>query len=184
MLVAIHSGSAENPTAYMLKVKKPGSDEYVWKHADLIETFNSLIGLRVEHMAAPQTVSAKFKRGKDPELPMDTHTKLVLDGKLKQDTKGPWRFRRNEGRISQGANDGRETVLVICRKHTGDLEQDNLLLGEYLQAHRTNTKDWEFDTIYVGRPNNLPNLKRESDKWMTCLIEEDFHRLLWDVEDV
>jgi len=31
-----------DPTAYLLKVKKPGSDEYVEKAVDLIETFNYL----------------------------------------------------------------------------------------------------------------------------------------------
>ncbi len=173
-----------DPTAYKLKVKKPGTDEYVLKTVDLIETFNYLIGLRVEHMAVPQTFSAKFKREKDPELPKDTNTKLVLDGKLKQDAKGPWWFRRIEGWLPTSANGGREKVLIIWRKLTGNIEQDNLVLDEYFEAHRINTKDWEFDTIYVNGSNNLPNLKRDDDKWKVRLIEEDFHRLMWDVQDV
>jgi adenine-specific DNA-methyltransferase len=173
-----------DPLAYKLKVKKPGTDEYVWKDVDLIETFNYLIGLRMEHIAASQTFAAKFKREKDQELPKDTNTRLVLDGKLKQDAAGPWWFRRIEGWMPQGTNNGRENVLIIWRKLTGDIEQDNLVLDEYFQAHRINTKDWEFDTIYVNGSNNLPNLKREDDKWKVRLIEEDFHRLMWDVEDV
>ncbi len=73
-----------DPTAYTLKVKKPGTDEYVTRAVDLIETFNYLIGLRVVHYAAPQEFTAQFIRIEDPEVPTDQKTKLVLDGKLQQ----------------------------------------------------------------------------------------------------
>jgi len=54
----------------------------------------------------------------------------------------------------KGPNNGhREKVLIVWRKLTGDLEQDN-----------------------------LPNLKRDGETWKVSLIEEDFHRLMWDVE--
>ena len=72
-----------DPTAYALVVKKPGSDEQVKQHIDLIESFNYLLGLRLENMAAPQTFTASFTRKPDPELPEDQHTKLVVDGKIK-----------------------------------------------------------------------------------------------------
>jgi adenine-specific DNA-methyltransferase len=74
-----------DPTAYTLEVKKPGTDEYVTRTVDLIETFNYLIGLRVLHISAPQTFQATFKRLKDPELPQDQNTKLVVDDRLRQD---------------------------------------------------------------------------------------------------
>ena len=32
--------------------------------------------------------------------------------------------------------------------------------------------------------DNLPDLKREGDIWKVRLIEEDFHKLMWNVEDV
>jgi hypothetical protein len=86
-----------DPTAYTLKVKKPGSDEYTIRNVDLLETFNYLIGLRVNHIAAPQSFTAKFKREKDPELPEDQDTRLVIDGRIKQDTNGLWWFRKVEG---------------------------------------------------------------------------------------
>ena len=35
----------DDPTAYKLKIKKPGTDEYFEKAVDLVETFNWLIGL-------------------------------------------------------------------------------------------------------------------------------------------
>ena len=176
-----------DPTAYRLKVKKPGSDEYAWVDVDLLETFNYLIGLRVEHIAAPQTFAAGFKRDPDPELPQDQKTRLVVDGRIRQDADGPWWFRKVEGwapRDADNPNNGdREKVLIVWRKLTGDLEQDNLMLDEWFQANRISTRDFEFDTIYVNGSNNLPNLKRDDENWKVRLIEEDFHRLMWDVSD-
>lgn len=69
-----------DPTAYRLKVKKPGTDEYVEKAVDLVETFNWLIGLHVEHLDHWRGYDAAFKRDPDPELPEDTSTRLILDG--------------------------------------------------------------------------------------------------------
>ncbi|MDZ7617203.1 MAG: DNA methyltransferase, partial [Patescibacteria group bacterium] len=43
-----------DPTAYRLKVKRPGSDESREVSVDLLETFNWLIGLTVQHIAAPR----------------------------------------------------------------------------------------------------------------------------------
>ncbi|MBF0141350.1 MAG: hypothetical protein HQL74_13860 [Magnetococcales bacterium] len=177
-----------DPTAYRLKVKKPGSDEYDWRNVDLIETFNWLIGLRVEHLAAPQAFSAAFKREPDPELPEDQNTRLILDGRMKQETGGPWWFRKVEGwrpkDFNRPNNGERERVLIVWRKLTGNAEQDNLMLDEWFQANRISTRDFEFDTIWVNGSNNLPNLRLEADRWKVRLIEEDFHRLMWDVQDV
>jgi len=172
-----------DPTAYKLKVKKPGSDEYDVRSVDLLETFNYLIGLRVEHISAPQVFAATFKREPDPELPADSNTKLIVDGRIKQDADGPWWFRKVEGWTTDG-NGGRERVLIVWRKLTGDIEQDNLMLDEWFKANCISTQDFEYDTIYVNGSNNLPNLKREQDNWKVRLIEEDFFRLMWDVEDV
>ena len=86
-----------DPTAYSLEVKKPGTDEYATRAVDLVETFNYLIGLRVMLTSVPQTLQATFKRMTDPELPEDQHTKLVVDGCIRQDADGPWWFRKVEG---------------------------------------------------------------------------------------
>src|SRR5690606_26314087 len=82
-----------DPTAYQLKVKRPGSDESREVNVDLLETFNWLIGLKVDHIAAPRTYSAAFRRDDDPDLPPDAPRRLLLDGRLKEDPDGPWWFR-------------------------------------------------------------------------------------------
>ncbi len=175
-----------DPTAYTLKVKKPGSDEHTVKNVDLMETFNYLIGLRVNHIALPQSFNAAFKRNPDPELPEDQHTKLVVDGKIKQDAEGPWWFRKVEGWVPKdrtNPNSGqRENVLIVWRKLTGNLEEDNLMLDEWFQKNRISTRDFEFNTIYVNGSNNLPNLALEEDTWKVRLIEEEFMKKMWEVE--
>ncbi len=177
-----------DPTAYTLEVKKPGTDEYISRAADLIETFNYLIGLRVIHYAAPQTFTARFKRIEDPDVPEGQKTRLVVDGRIRQDADGPWWFRKVEGWVPKdpaNPNNGqREKVLIVWRKLTGDLEQDNLMLDEWFQRNRISTRDFEFDTIYVNGSNNLPNLKLDEESWKVRLIEEEFMKRMWDVEGV
>jgi len=176
-----------DPCRYTLNVKKPGTDEYATHAVDLIETFNYLIGLRVLHTSVPQTFLAKFKRIKDPELPEDQHTKLVVDGRIRQNADGPWWFRKVEGWVpkepAKPNNGQRENVLIVWRKLTGNIEQDNLMLDEWFQRNRISTRDFEFDTIYVNGSNNLPNLKLDNENWKVRLIEEEFMKRMWSGEN-
>jgi adenine-specific DNA-methyltransferase len=175
-----------DPCRYTLEVKKPGTDEYATRAVDLIETFNYLIGLRVLHSSVPQTFQATFKRITDPELPEDQHTKLVVDGRIRQIEDGPWCFRKVEGWVPKdpaNPNNGqREKVLIVWRKLTDDIEQDNLMLDEWFQKNRISTRDFEFNTIYVNGSNNLPNLKQDDENWKVRLIEEEFMKCMWEVE--
>ena len=162
-----------DPTAYKLKVKRPGSDESREVNVDLLETFNWLIGLTVRHIAAPQSFAAVFDRDGEKRLG------FAGKGRLKPDATGPWWFRTVTGTTP----DGRKT-LVIWRKLTGDPEQDNLVLDEWFTKQGYAAKDSEFDLIYVNGGNNLENLKTVDDKWKVRLIEEDFHRLMFEMDGV
>ena len=158
-----------DPTAYKLKIKRPGSDESCEVDVDLLETFNWLIGLAIRHIAAPQTFSAAFMR--------DSEKRLRLKGRLKREANGPYWFRTVTGTMP----DGRRT-LVIWRKLTGEPEQDNLVLDEWFTGQGYSAKDSEFDLIYVNGGNNLENLRTPGDLWKVRLIEEDFHRLMFEME--
>lgn len=184
--------SFSDPAAYELQIKKPGSDEYSIKNVDLIETFNYLIGLRVQHMAVPVVFTSEFTRIEDPEVPDDQQTKLVIDGKIQQiknqaDAKTQaWWFRKIEGWVpedpSNPNNGEHEKILIVWRKLTGNLEKDNLMLDEWFKKNRISTRDFEFDTIYVNGSNNLPNLKQDGENWKVRLIEEEFHKKMWEAE--
>jgi adenine-specific DNA-methyltransferase len=165
-----------DPTAYKLRVKRPGSDESRELTVDLLETFNWLIGLMVQHLAAPQTLTAETER--------DGEGRLRLKGRLKQEADGRWWFRTVTGTTP----DGRKT-LVIWRKRPGgesaeSIEQDNLILDEWFTKQGYSSKDSEFDLIYVNGDNNLENLKAPDDTWKVRLIEEDFFRLMFETEEV
>lgn len=174
------------PFDYTLKVKKPGSDEQVNRKVDLVESFNYLMGLRLVHMAAAQRFTAKFIRKPDPELPEDQHTKLVVDGKIELAQDGKWGFRKIEGWVPGdpvNPNNGqKEKVFIIWRNLTGNLEEDNLMLDEWFIKYRISARDFEYDTIYVNGSNNLPNLKKDNENWKVRLIEEEFHKKMWETE--
>ena len=156
-----------DPTAYKLLVKRPGSDESREVNVDLLETFNWLIGLTVDHIAAPQTFAAEFER--------DSEKRLRLRGCLEPDGSGPYWFRTVAGTMP----DGRRT-FVVWRKLTGDPERDNLVLNEWFATQGYSARDNGFQVIYVNGDNNLAGLKAPEDTWNVRLIEEDFHRLMFD----
>ena len=158
-----------DPTAYKISTKRPGSDESIEGCVDLLETFNWLLGLQVQHIDAPTSIAAKFIR--------EGEGRLAVDGRLKQDPKGPWWFRTVTGTLP----DGRKT-LVVWRKLTGKPEEDNLVLDEWFTRQGYSSKDSEFDLIFVNGGNNLENLKAPDDTWKVRLIEEDFHRLMFAAE--
>ncbi len=174
----------KDPTAYKLKVKRPGSDESREVNVDLLETFNYLIGLTVHHFAVPQSFTAEFER--------DSEKRLRLKGRLKQIAPHPGPLRASGAReekvwwfrtVTGTTPNGRRT-LIIWRKLTGDLEQDNLALDEWFTKQGYSTKDYEFQLIYVNGDNNLENLKTPDDTWKVRLIEEDFHRLMFETDGV
>jgi adenine-specific DNA-methyltransferase len=156
----------QDPTTYRLKVRLPGSDDTQEVQVDLLDTFNWLIGLRVQSIAAPQVFSVAFSR--------DAEMRLKLESRPKLDVTGPWWFRTVIGVLP----DGRK-ALVVWRKLTGKPEEDNLVLDDWFTRQGYSSKDSEFDLIYVNGGNNLENLKAPDDTWKVRLIEEDFHRLMF-----
>lgn len=122
----------------------------------------------MQHIAAPRSFGAAFER--------DSEGRLKLAGRLKQDADGPWWFRTVTGITPEG----RKTV-VIWRKLTGNAEQDNLVLETWFRDKQAfSVRDSEFDLIYVNGDNTLENLRLPDESWKVRLIEEDFHRLMFE----
>jgi len=74
-----------------------------------------------------------------------------------------------------------EESLIIWRNTD---EVSNEKLENFFKKQEYNTKDTEFDRIYVNGDNHLENMKTDDDQWKVVLIEEEFNRLMFDVQDV
>lgn len=173
-----------DPTNYVMKIKKPGSDALALQRIDLIETFNWLIGLWVEHLAAPQTFNAEFEREIDKDLPKDQNTRLVCK-RLKQDDQGPYWFRLVEGYTLKvpGDNSSRQKTLVVWRKLTDNPEQDNAALQKFLlEKLQISPRENTYAVIYVNGSHTLPNPLVEAEQTKVRLIEEAFHAAMWSQE--
>jgi adenine-specific DNA-methyltransferase len=158
-----------NPFDYRLKVTRNHEQQTV--AVDLVETFNYLIGLRVQTLSARLHLAAEFARDQHKRLAV-TRTRACAPGE-------GWSFRRVEGQTPQG-----QKALIIWRTLSGNPEKDNALLDHYFERMAYSTRDREFDVIYVNGDNNLENLRRDDETWKVRLIEVDFHRLMFDVQDV
>lgn len=175
-----------DPTNYAMKIKKPGSDALATQRIDLIETFNWLIGLWVEHLAAPQTFSAEFEREVDKDLPKDQNTRLVCK-RLKQDDQGPYWFRLVEGYTLKvpGDDSSRQKTLVVWRKLTDNPEQDNAALQKFLMEKlQISPRENTYAVIYVNGSHTLPNPLVEAEQTKVRLIEEAFHAAMWSQEGI
>jgi adenine-specific DNA-methyltransferase len=175
-----------DPTAYKMWIKKPGSEEQTQQNIDLIETFNWLIGLWVDHMAAAQTFSAEFEREKDSDLPKDQNTRLVCK-RLKQDLEGNYWFRIIEGYTLKvpGDNTSKVKTLIVWRKQTDDAEKDNAALQKYLiEKLQISPRENTYSVIYVNGSHTLPNPVVEGEQTKVRLIEEAFHNAMWAGEAV
>ncbi len=84
-------------------------------------------------------------------------------------------------RVVTGTNPQGERVLILWRKTK---ELDNDALDAWFRKQGYNTKDQEYDVIYVNGDNNLENLRKPDQTWKVRLIEEEFRRLMFDVQDV
>jgi len=84
-------------------------------------------------------------------------------------------------RVVQGVSPTGERVLVLWRNvHDTNADQ----LNEWFTKQGYNTRDTEFDVIYVNGDNHLQNLRRSDQTWKVRLIEPEFQRLMFDVQDV
>lgn len=170
-----------DPTAYTMRIKQPGSDVQRLQRIDLIETFNWLIGLWVEHMAAPQTLEAEFARETDPLLPKDQNTRLVCKRTKPMDA-GPYWFRLVEGYTLKvpGDDTSRQKTLVVWRKLTDNPEQDNAVLQHFLMEKLAiSPREQTYAVIYVNGSHTLPNPVVEGEQTKVRLIEEAFHQAMW-----
>lgn len=80
-----------------------------------------------------------------------------------------------------GTTNSGDKCLILWRDI---LEIDSNQLDEWFKKQDYNSRDMEFDLIYVNGDNNLPNLKTGTDHWKVQLIETEFYKLMFDVNEL
>lgn len=168
-----------DPTRYELKVRSAGGDESRAINVDLLETFNYLLGLKVEHIAAPLHFDAELSQAEYGRW----------QATVKRSEQGQWWFR-----TVFGTNRSGQKVLVVWRNlpsvidtTENGLQRDNAVLDavliEKLAIRLTESLDDEVDILYVNGDHNIaiPRNRRGEpmEQARLQLIEEAFHRLMF-----
>lgn len=133
------------------------------QNIDLVETFNYLIGLKVERSYALQTLDVDFKEGEYGAV-----TATIKDGST-------YKIKMIEGRMLAG-----DSTLIIWRELTGDKIKDNAVLDAFFLRKKISTTDFEYKKIYVNGDNNLSNLRAENEGWKVLLIEEEMKKRMFE----
>lgn len=163
------------PWSYQISIHRKGETKPAT--VDLVESFNWLLGLRIQHQDTLITVTSEFETDSSGRT-------SVKKGSLRKAAQG-WTFQAITGRDHSG-----RLQLIIWRSLSGNVVQDNAVLDAFFQKQGYNTRDYEFDTIYVNGDNNLANLSLSAatpdspGTHKVKLIETEFHRLMWDVRDI
>lgn len=153
----------KEPFAYKMKIAE--NNETKETTIDLVETFNYLLGLAVTR----QKAAARFNAVPDPKGEYENAVMLT------EDKEGKYTFKTVEGIMPNG-----DKALVIWRNLTEDLAADNAALDAFFVKYRAETKNSEFDIIYVNGDNNLENLKGQKEQWKVHLIELEFKKRMFE----
>ncbi len=84
-------------------------------------------------------------------------------------------------RVVEGTAPNGDRVLVLWRNID---QMDNDALDKWFEKQDYNTREMVYDVFYVNGDNNLENLRRPDQTWKVRMIEEEFQRLMFDVENI
>jgi adenine-specific DNA-methyltransferase len=76
-----------------------------------------------------------------------------------------------------GRNRLGQKVLVLWRD---TVEIGNDALNQFFRKQSINPFDYEYDRIYINGDNTLENIRTDSEHWKVVLIEQEFHRLMFE----
>jgi adenine-specific DNA-methyltransferase len=82
--------------------------------------------------------------------------------------------------VVKGYSSENGMVLIIWRNLD---ENNNDGLDKWFEKQGYNKSKQEYNRIYVNGDNNLENLRGKNQTWKVHLIEEEFMRLMFDVQD-
>lgn len=133
------------------------------REIDIVETFNYLIGLKVERSYALSYFDADFNEGEYGAV-----TATLKDGIT-------YKIKMVEGKTLNS-----ESVLIIWRELTDDPVKDNAVLDAFFNKKKINTTDFEYRKIYVNGDNNLQNIRTSQESWKVILIEEEMKKKMFE----
>jgi adenine-specific DNA-methyltransferase len=84
-------------------------------------------------------------------------------------------------RVVEGTAPNGDRVLVLWRNID---QMDNDALDKWFEKQDYNTREMVYDVFYVNGDNNLENLRRPDQTWKVRMIEDEFQRLMFDVENI
>jgi len=70
--------------------------------------------------------------------------------------------------------------LILWRN---TVETNSQALNDWFETQAYNSRDTEFDLIYVNGDNNIENLRRSDETWKVQLIEDRFMSLMFTSQD-
>jgi adenine-specific DNA-methyltransferase len=153
-------------------------EEYLLSYMLDIETEGSASLLNLEAFENPFDYKIKISNGTETTVrTVDVvETFNYLLGLTVRQVEVVQGFKVIKGELPTG-----ERALIIWRNLK---EKSNEDLEKFFAKSKYNTRDNEFDYIYVNGDNHLENIKLQEDTWKVKLIEEEFKRLMFDVQDV
>jgi adenine-specific DNA-methyltransferase len=151
----------DKPFSYKMNITR--NLESKERTVDLVETFNYLIGLKVERNYALASFDADFTTGEYGAV-----TAKLKSGKA-------YKIKMVEGTLPSG-----ERALVIWREMTGDVVKDNAVLDAFFLRKKISTTDFEYRKIYVNCDNNLQNVRTDEENWKVILIEEEMKKRMFE----
>lgn len=186
-----------NPWAYQLNIATGNVGETKPTNVDLVETFNWLLGMQVEHISIIEHLRPDkgFKEDDNGRLQLASQHLRSAKPEENEDCRS---FQTVEGTLHTG-----EKTLIIWRTLTKPaknqdaaraLEEDNLMLEEFLSRKAINPREKQWDLIYVNGDHTLDNLAErlsldakspeEAVHFKVRTIEPEFQRLMFEgVED-
>jgi adenine-specific DNA-methyltransferase len=151
-------------------------EDYMLRYILDVESRGSASLLNIGHFDDPFSYQLKISTGtvgetepKAVDLVETFNHLLGLRVKTMDDVRGV--------HVVTGVNPAGERVLILWRKVK---TIDNDALDAWFRKQEYNTKDQEFDVIYINGDNNLENLRQGEQTWKVRLIEQEFQRLMFD----
>jgi adenine-specific DNA-methyltransferase len=173
-----------DPWNYTLSIKKSHSNAKETKAVDLVETFNYLIGLRIQKNNARQSYSAVFESVvADAVTNVDGVNTREFVTSLEISEDGEYHFKSLTGWIPKNhfsPNDGEKLqVIIIWRNLTKDNDKnpnerkDALVLNAWIEKQSMDLD--AYDRIYINGSNTIQNDK-------VRLLEDTFFNNMWSQE--